>query len=359
MSLIKIKAVENNTAHTPLKNTDIVLQDVYRKQCLISTSNDEGIAEFEVNGWDIFRIYKVSLSKEINHRTSPECDRILITFNAIDEIQELRFQRYTDVFRVNLYSETGRYYFQKKDKINFKAYYPDSIKEEDIKWAYTFISKKLELKEALKGKKLKQGDEKEFKESPARCLNNAKYYMLKDKNQVPYKGKEVEDYEINNVINDSKMIVFAYTKEPLEDVYTEIVLGDIIQISIDCSMQEALKAQDEVCKLGWTTSYVLQRLWHDNPKCADKINQLKYKNSEDLLPSIENEEMKNLISKYAPNIELKPFEIKQLNLKQGVDPCYFYVELDWEEFYFKFPLIQEIKKELFEIKSVIQRLSHS
>nr|WP_277930921.1 DUF6402 family protein [Helicobacter sp. CaF467b] len=66
--------------------------------------------------------------------------------------------------------------------------------------------------------------------------------------------------------------------------------------------------------------------------------------------------MKALIKQYAPDIELKPFEIKQLN-KASIDPCNFYVELDWDEFYLKFPLVKEKKEELLEIKLVQEGLS--
>ncbi len=346
---ITIKAVEN-ISNLPIENLELFLFKMGSKSRFLAKTNEKGLADFKISGLNKFQLYLVYLNEQSNYKITPMYDRFLISYNAIDEIQELRFYKYTDVFRINLYSKIGRYCFQKEDIVNFKAYCPEHIQEEDIKWAYTFISKNLALKDILQDKKLTQGDEEELKQYPAKCLNNAKNNTLKHKNNQSYSGKEVKDYEINNIINDSKMIIFAYTKEPLDDVYTELVLGDIIQISIDCSMQEALNAKDEVSKLGWTTSYVLQRLWHDNPRNATKISQLKYKNSQELCQSIEDETMKALIKQYAPDIELKPFEIKQI-LKSNIDPCNFYVELDWEEFYLKFPLVKERSKELLDISS--------
>ncbi|WP_236847975.1 DUF6402 family protein [Campylobacter devanensis] len=351
MSEITIRAVEN-ISNLPIEDLELFLEEADTKSKSLGKTNGDGLAVFTVDDSNKFRLYAVCLNEQNHYKIVPMYDRCLISHNAIDEIQELRFYKYTDVFRINLYSKTGRYCFQKGDKVDFKAYYPDHIEDKDIKWAYTCISKDLTLKDVLQGKKLTQGDEEELEQYPVKCLNNAKYYTLKDKNNQAYLGKEVKDYEISNMINDSKMIIFAYTKEPLDDVYTELVLGDIIQISIDCSMQEALNAKDEVSKLGWTTSYVLQRLWHDNPRNATKISQLKYKNSQELCQSIEDETMKALIKQYAPDIELKPFEIKQLN-KASIDPCNFYVELDWEEFYLKFPLVKERSKELLNISSFL------
>ena len=351
---ITIKAIDN-TNNLPIANIELFLQPISRNKKLSIKTNDYGIADFEVNISNKFQLYSVSLQEQNNYKTMPICDRLLINYNAINEIQELRFDKHTDIFKINIHSKVERYCFQKGDLITFKAYCPDYIKDNDIKWAYTFISKNRTLQKSNINKTLAQGNEEELKQYPANCLNNGKYYPLKDKNNQIYLGREVKDYEISNVVNDSKMIIFAYTKKPLCNVYAEIVLNDIIQISIDCSMQEALNAIDEVSQIGWTTSYVLQRLWHDNPKNATTISQLNYKDSKSLCKSIENRQMQKLIYKYAPNIELKLFEIGQTT---GTDSYNFYVELDWEEFYLKFPMIQEKYKTLLNTNPVQYTISY-
>ena len=349
--IITIQAIEDITL-LPIPNLEIYLTQKRGISSASAKTDSKGLAKFEVTTQEKSQLYNVYLKEQNNYKIIPTYNRHLIHFNAVDEIQELRFYKYTDVFRVNLYSTLGKLYLQKGDRVNFKAYHPDNIQANQIQWAYTFISENTTLKKILQENKLQKGDDLELKESPVKCLNNAKYYILKDKEGKPYLGKEIKDYEINSFINHSKMIVFAYTKEPLENVYTEIVLSDTIQISIDCSMREALNATDEVSRLGWTTSYVLQRLWHDNLRYATNTDELIYKNADDIMESMENQEMKSLIKKYAPYITLKPFEIKQ-NLKENIDPCAFYVELDWEEFYLKFNVMQRLSRRFFHIIAAV------
>ena len=349
--IITIQAIEDITL-LPIPNLEIYLTQKRGISSASAKTDSKGLAKFEVTTQEKSQLYNVYLKEQNNYKIIPTYNRHLIHFNAVDEIQELRFYKYTDVFRVNLYSTLGKLYLQKGDRVNFKAYHPDIIQANQIQWAYTFISENTTLKKILQENKLQKGDDLELKESPVKCLNNAKYYILKDKEGKPYLGKEIKDYEINSFINHSKMIVFAYTNAPLENVYTEIVLSVTIQISIDCSMREALNATDEVSRLGWTTSYVLQRLWHDNLRYATNTDELIYKNADDIMESMENQEMKSLIKKYAPYITLKPFEIKQ-NLKENIDPCAFYVELDWEEFYLKFNVMQRLSRRFFHIIAAV------
>lgn len=153
---ITIKAVEN-ISNLPIENLELFLFQIGSKTRFFAKTNEKGLADFKVSGLNKFQLYLAYLNEQSNYKITPMYDRFLISYNAIDEIQELRFYKYTDVFIVNLYSKIGRYCFQKEDIVNFKAYYPEHIQEKDIKWAYTFISKNLALKDILQDKQLTQG----------------------------------------------------------------------------------------------------------------------------------------------------------------------------------------------------------
>ena len=335
----------------PLVNIKVELRCLRKNKSITEKTNQKGEVSFTLD--EICKskaeLYRILLQDQNNYKRYPVHERNIVNYAVLNEIQKLRFERYTNVFRVNKITQNSRYCFQKGDKVSFIAYYPDSIQDKDIQWAYTFVSQNAAI---LHNTKLTQGDENELKTNPAKCKDNNKYYILKDSQGQAYKGKEVKDYKLYHIVNDSKMVVFAYAKEFSHSAYTELVFNDMIQITIDCSMQEALNATDEVSQLGWTTSYVLQRLWHDNPRYAKKKKELLYKNADDVMESMEEQNMKDLIKKYAPYLALEPFEIKQ-NLKANIDPCAFYVGLDWEEFYLKFDVMQRLSRRFFRIIAAI------
>ncbi|RDU60905.1 hypothetical protein CQA53_10555, partial [Helicobacter didelphidarum] len=348
--IITFKIIENAyyKIEKPIANIEVQLRCLRKNKLLKGQTDRQGIVQFKLHEEhkSKYELYLILLAEQDNYRKLPIKQRNIVSYTALKEIQELRFEKYTDIFRVNKYTQNGKYYFQKGSEVTLIAHHPDFIAKEEVLWAYTFISKN---KWVNRYSKLTQGDDSNLKthKQPLQYKDNNRYYILRDKNGKQYKGSKIQ-YSINHFIYNAKMIIFAYTKEPIMNVYTEIILDDILQISIDCSMQEALNAKDEVSRLGWTTSYVLQRLWHDNPRDAKIIRDLHYKDADDVIDSIEEQDMKTLIRKYASFIKLKPLTIKQKGTidiyscyGNEINPCKFYVGLDWEEFYLKFDLMQQ------------------
>ena len=238
--------------------------------------------------------------------------------------------------------------YQKYDFVSFEAIHGDDVNPDDIKWAYTFIDTKSSIQQVLNGISPfylapVEESEKEF-EFIARCKNNAKIYILKDKSGRQATGKMVDDYVLKNYPADSKMVVFAYIDEIDLDVHTSIDLNDLIQIVMDCSLGMADKSDrlirswtvNNVTRLGWTVSYVLQRLWHDNPSNSKTVENLKYKSSRDLKDYEYSMKGINL-----PKIELKKLEFEVNPEEEPEDKIQFYVELGWKDFYDHFPIMQK------------------
>ena len=165
-----------------------------------------------------------------------------------------------------------------------------------------------------------------------------------------------------------ELYIFAYISEDEITKYNSVKLciNDYTQVVIDVTLAEALRADTEVAQLGWATSYVLQRLWHDNPSNAKELDELIYKTSDDIINSIKKCEIRNTlsiipeikISKYEPkkeikekfphvildNVEIKVSSNKIENQsneeKIKYQDYFFYVTLGWETFYLKFPMIK-------------------
>ena len=103
-----------------------------------------------------------------------------------------------------------------------------------------------------------------------------------------------------------------------------------------------------------------QRLWHDNPANAKSLSELIYVDSHsiDFIESIPNATMQSIVKEVLPRIQMQEFakdnenkcpaitsqmqEISDNNLR-------FYVELDWDRFYMRFPLMRELEDKILKV----------
>ncbi len=86
-----------------------------------------------------------------------------------------------------------------------------------------------------------------------------KEVISKEKNRYIYK---LPNYQQNE---PHELYLFTYISKDEITKYNSVKLciNDYTQVVIDVTLAEALRAETEVAQLGWATSYVLQRLWHD------------------------------------------------------------------------------------------------
>ncbi|EAI9112598.1 hypothetical protein C1E13_08600, partial [Campylobacter jejuni] len=94
-----------------------------------------------------------------------------------------------------------------------------------------------------------------------------------------------------------------------------------------------------------------QRLWHDNPSDAKELKDLTFRSStsQDFIDTIPNETMKTIVKEILPRVEMQ--QLKTDNTKSR-DKARFYAELDWDSFYMKFPIMQELKGEYMNLKKL-------
>ncbi|EAL4001662.1 hypothetical protein BLH99_08760, partial [Campylobacter jejuni] len=150
------------------------------------------------------------------------------------------------------------------------------------------------------------------------------------------------------------LLVFAYKEIPNYNASYLIRINDYPQITIDCTLAETLRAhtnKDEISRLGWGVSYICQRLWHDNPSDAKELKDLTFRSStsQDFIDTIPNETMKTIVKEILPRVEMQ--QLKTDNTKSR-DKARFYAELDWDSFYMKFPIMQELKGEYMNLKKL-------
>ncbi len=100
--------------------------------------------------------------------------------------------------------------------------------------------------------------------------------------------------------------------------------------------------------VGGGVSYICQRLWHDNPSDAKELKDLTFRSStsQDFIDTIPNETMKTIVKEILPRVEMQ--QLKTDNTKSR-DKARFYAELDWDSFYMKFPIMQELKGEYMNL----------
>ena len=205
------------------------------------------------------------------------------------------------------------------------------------------------------------------KDNNAYFSNQSAYTLqdLKHSTQEPeslYKGKTLTITIHENFENTKQQItiaIFAYIYEPNYEVCQIIRLNDYPQITIDCTLAETLRANaknDEISRLGWGVSYICQRLWHDNPANAKELGELIYVDSKspDFIDSIPNETMKKIVKEVLPRIQMQELHIDD---KRPRHKARFYVELDWDRFYMKFPIMQKLEKEYKNLRERFGRES--
>ena len=105
--------------------------------------------------------------------------------------------------------------------------------------------------------------------------------------------------------------------------------------------------------LGWGTSYLLQRLWHDNPKNPnDFVKQdrfaankgLRYASSKDIV--IDDDDLYEILS------DFEKIKIQKLSFKQDIqDTMEYYVELDWDNLYLQFPMIKDLESKILGVRN--------
>ena len=136
-----------------------------------------------------------------------------------------------------------------------------------------------------------------------------------------------------------ELYIFAYISEEEITKYNSVKLciNDYTQVVIDVTLQEALRATTEAAQLGWATSYVLQRLWHDNPRDAKEPDELILKDIKDVCKVTKNYKMKYILCHIDFDIKLTK---EKISPNGSIYP--FSVSLDWEKFYSKFSIIKEL-----------------
>ncbi|WP_438940425.1 DUF6402 family protein, partial [Helicobacter typhlonius] len=168
-------------------------------------------------------------------------------------------------------------------------------------------------------------------------------------------------------LNES-VAIFAYKHNPHWKVCQIIKVNDYPQIVIDGTHAEVLRANKNTTLtqgeqkfsqemqalnaqakvLGWGTSYLLQRLWHDNPqipnnfKTKDKYaanKGLRYASSKDII--IDDSSLYGILSNF------DEINLKKLTYKQHIgDSIEYYAELDWDNLYLKFPMIKDLESKI-------------
>lgn len=255
------------------------------------------------------------------------------------------------------------------DIVEFEAIYEDTkIKEEQIKWGYVFIQDKNTLDKLNKNQLTNNKKESSLfdeeilkdcfyieKEEDKALLSSSIIYRHLENNKA-YCGKHLSLQLPNpkDTQEQKALLVFAYKEIPNYNASYLIRINDYPQITIDCTLAETLRAhtnKDEISRLGWGVSYICQRLWHDNPSDAKELKDLTFRSStsQDFIDTIPNETMKTIVKEILPRVEMQ--QLKTDNTKSR-DKARFYAELDWDNFYMKFPIMQELKGEYMNLKKL-------
>lgn len=263
-----------------------------------------------------------------------------------------------------------RNFYTFSDIVEFEAIYEDTkIKEEQIKWGYVFIQDKNTLDKLNKNQLTNDKKESSLfdeeilkdcfyieKEEDKALLSSSIIYRHLENNKA-YCGKHLSLQLPNpkDTQEQKALLVFAYKEIPNYNASYLIRINDYPQITIDCTLAETLRAhtnKDETSRLGWGgVSYICQRLWHDNPSDAKELKDLTFRSStsQDFIDTIPNETMKTIVKEILPRVEMQ--QLKTDNTKSR-DKARFYAELDWDSFYMKFPIMQELKGEYMNLKKL-------
>ncbi|WP_334088481.1 hypothetical protein, partial [Helicobacter typhlonius] len=259
-------------------------------------------------------------------------------------------------------------FYKPNDKIMFKAEYDtNKIKPNEIKWGY----KKQTMNDYDKQGKATDVDYILFSDldsyMPTDIPTTQKLDKpLNDTLQLP----KTDSISLNipqKWLNES-VAIFAYKHNPHWKVCQIIKVNDYPQIVIDGTHAEVLRANKNTTLtqgeqkfsqemqalnaqakvLGWGTSYLLQRLWHDNPqipnnfKTKDKYaanKGLRYASSKDII--IDDSSLYGILSNF------DEINLKKLTYKQHIgDSIEYYAELDWDNLYLKFPMIKDLESKI-------------
>ncbi|EAI0346299.1 hypothetical protein E0128_09265 [Campylobacter coli] len=350
----------------------------------IFTTNRMG--EAHLNASEIFskeaQSFELILNQSSVYKNKPIYNhRFLLRSYEYGHWCEIKFERKADKDSINsIRLKSKEFTLENNEKIvrnfytfgdiaEFEAIYEDAkIKEEQIKWGYVFIQDKNTLDKLNKNQLTNDKKESSLfdeeilkdcfyieKEEDKALLSSSIIYRHLENNKA-YCGKHLSLQLPNpkDTQEQKTLLVFAYKEIPNYNASYLIRINDYPQITIDCTLAETLRAhtnKDEISRLGWGVSYICQRLWHDNPSDAKELKDLTFRSStsQDFIDTIPNETMKTIVKEILPRVEMQ--QLKTDNTKSR-DKARFYAELDWDSFYMKFPIMQELKGEYMNLKKL-------
>lgn len=350
----------------------------------IFTTNRMG--EAHLNASEIFskeaQSFELILNQSSVYKNKPIYNhRFLLRSYEYGHWCEIKFERKADKGSINSIrlkskeftlennEKIVRNFYTFSDIVEFEAIYEDTkIKEEQIKWGYVFIQDKNTLDKLNKNQLTNDKKESSLfdeeilkdcfyieKEEDKALLSSSIIYRHLENNKA-YCGKHLSLQLPNpkDTQEQKALLVFAYKEIPNYNASYLIRINDYPQITIDCTLAETLRAhtnKDETSRLGWGVSYICQRLWHDNPSDAKELKDLTFRSStsQDFIDTIPNETMKTIVKEISPRVEMQ--QLKTDNTKSR-DKARFYAELDWDSFYMKFPIMQELKGEYMNLKKL-------
>ncbi len=344
------------------------------------------IGEAHLNASEIFskeaQSFELILNQSSVYKNKPIYNhRFLLRSYEYGHWCEIKFERKADKGSINSIrlkskeftlennEKIVRNFYTFGDIVEFEAIYEDTkIKEEQIKWGYVFIQDKNTLDKLNKNQLTNDKKESSLldeeilkdcfyieKEEDKALLSSSIIYRHLENNKA-YCGKHLSLQLPNpkDTQEQKALLVFAYKEIPNYNASYLIRINDYPQITIDCTLAETLRAhtnKDEISRLGWGVSYICQRLWHDNPSDAKELKDLTFRSStsQDFIDTIPNETMKTIVKEILPRVEMQ--QLKTDNTKSR-DKARFYAELDWDNFYMKFPIMQELKGEYMNLKKL-------
>ena len=271
-------------------------------------------------------------------------------------------------------------FYKTGNRIMLRAQYDeDKVKPQEIKWGYKILNRG------------EQHIQKTGKVEGVKYIlfSNARSYVPTN---IPITHKITEPIQSNGetlqllqtesigfAIPDTQewknksIAIFAYKHNPHWEVCQIIHTDDYPQIVIDGTLAETLRMQKDTSLtqgeqkftkemqtlniqakiLGWGTSYLLQRLWHDNPKNPnDFVKQdrfaankgLRYASSKDIV--IDDDVLYEILS------DFEEIKIQKLSFKQNAqDTMEYYAELDWDNLYLQFPMIKDLESKILGVRN--------
>lgn len=397
-SSLNIKLLSSN--NILLHNQEFKLYEIAQsnKSEIKTIFTTNRIGEAHLNASEIFSKEAQSLELILNqssvYKNKPIYNhRFLLRSYEYGHWCEIKFERKADKGSINSIrlkskeftlennEKIVRNFYTFGDIVEFEAIYEDTkIKEEQIKWGYVFIQDKNTLDKLNKNQLTNDKKESSLfdeeilkdcfyieKEEDKALLSSSIIYRHLENNKA-YCGKHLSLQLPNpkDTQEQKALLVFAYKEIPNYNASYLIRINDYPQITIDCTLAETLRAhtnKDEISRLGWGVSYICQRLWHDNPSDAKELKDLTFRSStsQDFIDTIPNETMKTIVKEVLPRIEMKEFareianqcpKVKSQIQQNDENNLRFYIELDWDNFYMKFPIMQELKGEYMNLKKL-------